>query len=154
MSSGKGGELIPSSSELDLDRPNIEDYLPSGSSIHEPLGKLRLCDLLDISPTLTEAAGAIVDDSFTRCFKSNPPEPWNWNVYLFPLWCCGVRALVELICSFFVASWTGVINYHGPRPSMRPKQVFVANHTSMIDFIILEQMSSFAVIMQKHPGWV
>ncbi|XP_058092457.1 glycerol-3-phosphate acyltransferase 9-like [Magnolia sinica] len=29
-------------------------------------------------------------DSFTRCFKSNPPEPWNWNVYLFPLWCLGV----------------------------------------------------------------
>ncbi|MBA0876533.1 hypothetical protein Goshw_021093 [Gossypium schwendimanii] len=64
------------------------------------------------------------------------------------------RALVELICSFFVASWTGVVKYHGPRPSMRPKQVFVANHTSMIDFIILEQMTAFAVIMQKHPGWV
>lgn len=33
-------------------------------------------------------------------------------------------------------------------------QVFVANHTSMIDFIVLEQMTAFAVIMQKHPGWV
>lgn len=190
-------KLNSSSSELDLDRPNIEDYLPYGS-IQEPHGKLRLRDLLDISPTLTEAAGAIVDDSFTRCFKSIPPEPWNWNVYLFPLWCLGVgvrylilfplrvlvltlgwivflsayfpvhvllkghdklrkkleRGLVELICSFFVASWTGVVKYHGPRPSMRPKQVFVANHTSMIDFIILEQMTAFAVIMQKHPGWV
>ncbi|KAH7849222.1 hypothetical protein Vadar_014805 [Vaccinium darrowii] len=120
-------------------------------------------------------------DSFTRCFKSIPPQPWNWNVYLFPLWCLGVgvrylilfplrvlvltlghdklrkkleRGLVELICSFFVASWTGVVKYHGPRPSMRPKQVFVSNHTSMIDFIILEQMIAFAVIMQKHPGWV
>ena len=30
----------------------------------------------------------------------------------------------------------------------------MANHTSMIDFIILEQMTAFAVIMQKHPGWV
>ncbi|XP_022969136.1 glycerol-3-phosphate acyltransferase 9 [Cucurbita maxima] len=190
--------LNTSRSELDLDRPNIEDYLPSGSSIQEPTGKLRLRDLLDISPTLTEAAGAIVDDSFTRCFKSNPPEPWNWNIYLFPLWCFGVvvrylilfparvliltigwiiflstfipvnlllkghpklrakleRFLVELICSFFVASWTGVVKYHGPRPSIRPKQVFVANHTSMIDFIVLEQMTAFAVIMQKHPGWV
>ncbi|XP_059647402.1 glycerol-3-phosphate acyltransferase 9 [Cornus florida] len=190
-------KMKSSSSELDFDRPNIEDYLPSGS-IPEPHGQLRLRDLLDISPTLTEAAGAIVDDSFTRCFKSNPPEPWNWNIYLFPLWCLGVvirygilfparvliltigwiiflssfipvhfllkghdklrkkleRCLVELICSFFVASWTGVVKYHGPRPSMRPKQVFVANHTSMIDFIILEQMTAFAVIMQKHPGWV
>lgn len=33
-------------------------------------------------------------------------------------------------------------------------QVFVANHTSMIDFIILEQMTAFSVIMQKHAGWV
>lgn len=30
----------------------------------------------------------------------------------------------------------------------------MANHTSMIDFIIIEQMTAFAVIMQKHPGWV
>ncbi|XP_020692180.1 glycerol-3-phosphate acyltransferase 9 isoform X2 [Dendrobium catenatum] len=185
------------SSEVDLERLNIEDYL-SSDSIQEPSKKLQLKDLLDIAPTLTEAAGAIVDDSFTRCFKSNPPEPWNWNVYLFPLWCMGVvfrygilfplrvailavgwiiffaaflpvhflasghskwrryieRALVEMICGFFVTSWTGVVKYHGPRPSMRPHQVFVANHTSMIDFIILEQMSAFAVIMQKHPGWV
>ncbi|KAF4366924.1 hypothetical protein G4B88_029248 [Cannabis sativa] len=199
MSITSTGKFKTSSSELDLDRPNIEDYLPSGTSIQpEPIGKLCLRDLLDISPTLTEAAGAIVDDSFTRCFKSNPPEPWNWNIYLFPLWCFGVvvryfilfpvrvivltigwiiflssyipvhillkghdklrkkieRFLVELICTFFVASWTGVVKYHGPRPSMRPNQVFVANHTSMIDFIILEQMTAFAVIMQKHAGWV
>lgn len=24
----------------------------------------------------------------------------------------------------------------------------------MIDFVVLEQMTAFAVIMQKHPGWV
>uniref|UniRef100_A0A251U944 Putative phospholipid/glycerol acyltransferase n=1 Tax=Helianthus annuus TaxID=4232 RepID=A0A251U944_HELAN len=64
------------------------------------------------------------------------------------------RALVESICSFFVASWTGVVKYHGPRPCERPKHVFVANHTSMIDFIVLEQMTAFAVIMQKLHGWV
>ncbi|KAG0480857.1 hypothetical protein HPP92_011715 [Vanilla planifolia] len=186
-----------SSSEADLDRPNIEEYL-TAESIQESPKKLRLSDLLDISPTLREAAGAIIDDSFTRCFKSNSPEPWNWNIYLFPLWCLGVvirygvlfplrvailaagwilffaaflpvhflwkgpknwkraieRKLVEMMCGVFVASWTGVVKYHGPRPSMRPQQVFVANHTSMIDFIILEQMTAFAVIMQKHPGWV
>ncbi|KAL0887279.1 hypothetical protein Bca101_011262 [Brassica carinata] len=149
--SSTAGKLVTSRSEL-----NIEDYLPSGSSIHEPRGKLRLIDLIDISPTLTEAAGAIVDDSFTRCFKSNPPEPWNWNIYLFPLWCFGVvvRYCILFPLSFFVGSWTGVVKYHGPRPSIRPKQVYVANHTSMIDFIVLEQMTAFAVIMQKHPGWV
>lgn len=43
MSSSSSGKLNSSSSELDLDRPNIEDYLPSGSSIQqEPHGELRL----------------------------------------------------------------------------------------------------------------
>lgn len=191
-------ELGSPSSEIDPDRPNIEEYLNAESIRQEKDEKLHLRDLLDISLTLTEAAGAIVDDSFTRCFKSNSPEPWNWNIYLFPLWCLGVlirylilfpgrlitlligwilffagflpvhfllsdrsywkrkieRTLVEMMCSVFVASWTGVVKYHGPRPSMRPHQVFVANHTSMIDFVILEQNTPFAVIMQKHPGWV
>ncbi|CAI0469135.1 unnamed protein product [Linum tenue] len=203
------GKLNTSSSELDLDRPNIEDYLPSGTSIHEPHGQLRLRDLLDISPTLTEAAGAIIDDSFTRCFKSNPPEPWNWNVYLFPLWCCGVvvrygilfpvrvivlaigwiiflsayipvhvllkghdklrkkievrdqnlKLYLQLLCG--IMDWSGEV----PRSTSQhaaetvsacnlSEQVFVSNHTSMIDFIVLEQMTPFAVIMQKHPGWV
>lgn len=37
------GTLKSSSSELDLDQPNIEDYLPSGSTIQqEPHGKLFL----------------------------------------------------------------------------------------------------------------
>jgi hypothetical protein len=33
------------------------------------------------------------------------------------------RGLVEFMCSVFVASWTGVVKYHGPRPSRRAKQV-------------------------------
>ena len=107
--SSTAGRLVTSKSELDLDHPNIEDYLPSGSSINEPRGKLSLRDLLDISPTLTEAAGAIVDDSFTRCFKSNPPEPWNWNIYLFPLYCFGVVVryciLFPLRCFTLAFGW-------------------------------------------------
>ena len=50
----------------------------------------RRHELLDCSDTLNAAAAAIVDDTFTKCFKSNAPDPWNWNLYLFPLWCCGV----------------------------------------------------------------
>lgn len=50
------GSLKSSSSELDFDRPNIEDYLPSGVSIQQELrGKLRLYNTLGISPTLYEA---------------------------------------------------------------------------------------------------
>lgn len=47
-------------------------------------------DLLNISPVLTDGAAAVVDDSFLRCFQSQGPDPWNWNVYLFPMWCIGV----------------------------------------------------------------
>ena len=114
------GKLYSSNSELDLDRPNLEDYLPIGS-IQEPPAQLRLyvfplfplsfssnsptfylasfwivgsfvspyCDcfrrdLLDISPTLTEAAGAIVDVSFPMHVPSvlpfwscHSPLPWT-----------------------------------------------------------------------------
>ncbi|KAI8533249.1 hypothetical protein RHMOL_Rhmol11G0282900 [Rhododendron molle] len=161
----KMSQLNTSSSELDFDRPNIEDYLPTGS-IQEPRGKIRLCDLLDISPTLREAAGAIVDDSFTRCFKSIPPEPWNWNVYLFPLWCLGVvvrylilfpaRVLVLTVGWIIFLSAYFLVHFvlKGNDKLRKKLEVFVANHTSMIDFIVLEQMTAFAVIMQKHPGWV
>ncbi|KAF9603811.1 hypothetical protein IFM89_037945 [Coptis chinensis] len=85
----KGGGRRMVVRKVDLDRRNIEEYLTT-DSIHKPHEKLLLLDLLNISPSLTEVAGAIIDDSFTCCFKSNPLKPWNWNVYLFPLWCFGV----------------------------------------------------------------
>ena len=64
------------------------------------------------------------------------------------------RILVQFQCQAFVASWTGVVRYHGPRPVARPNHVWVCNHTSMIDYIILTAYSPFAVIMQLHAGWI
>ena len=64
------------------------------------------------------------------------------------------RRLIKFLAASFVFSWTGVVRYHGAAPALKPRQVFVANHTSMIDFIVLEQSTPFAVIMQKHGGWV
>eukprot|EP00899_Mesostigma_viride_P000836 jgi/Mesvir1/10753/Mv13822-RA.1 len=193
----------PSSSELDLLHHDLENEILQRddtriSSLSENGRKrLILSEILDVAGVIEEGVSAIVDDSFTKCFTSTPPEHWNWNWYLFPLYFCGVivrylilfplrltflllgwvvflvlffpvhivlkgrplrfrveRLLVEMLCHMFVASWTGVIKYHGPRPSRKPNQVFVANHTSMIDFIILEQVTPFAVIMQIHKGWV
>lgn len=57
--------------------------------LHQPAIPCRR-DLLNISPVLTDGAAAVVDDSFLRCFQSQGPDPWNWNVYLFPMWCIGV----------------------------------------------------------------
>lgn len=39
------------------------------------------------------------------------------NLILFYDASCPQRLLIEYMCSVFVASWTGVIKYHGPRPS-------------------------------------
>jgi len=160
-------------------------------------GQSLLHELLDISSLLQDAASAVVDDSFLRCFQEAPSDPWNWNVYLFPLWLIGLmvrhlilfpvrlvllmgcfllfftlffpihylvkdlqkrarweRTLVQFQCQAFVASWTGVVRYHGPRPVARANHVWVCNHTSMIDYIILTAYSPFAVIMQLHAGWV
>ncbi len=63
----------------------------------------------------------------------------------------------RIICSAFVMSWSGVIKFHGTRPKARKGRspgVYVANHSSMIDFIILQQSHSYSVVGQKHPGWV
>ncbi|KAK3273330.1 hypothetical protein CYMTET_18421 [Cymbomonas tetramitiformis] len=175
-------------------------FLKRKKSLPTLSGETLSHKIFDISELLNEGAQAIVDDTFTKCFKSTPQEYWNWNLYLFPMWCIGVpirylflfpcrlavliigffmffvaftlvhfslkdgpkrrrmeRSLTEFLCAVFVASWTGVIRYHGTRPSNRmssANKVFVANHTSMIDFIILQQVCGHAVIMQKHSGWV
>ena len=31
-----------------------------------------------------------MDDSFLRCFQGASTEPWNWNLYLAPLWTLGM----------------------------------------------------------------
>ena len=48
-----------------------------------------LADMLSVEGVLADAAAAVVDDSFNKCFTSTPSDPWNWNLYLFPLWCAG-----------------------------------------------------------------
>ena len=54
-------------------------------------------------------------------------------------------------------SWSAVIRIHGIRPRPRagqPAGVFVANHSSMNDFILLLQSNPYAVVGQQHQGWV
>uniref|UniRef100_A0A0E0JZD4 Phospholipid/glycerol acyltransferase domain-containing protein n=1 Tax=Oryza punctata TaxID=4537 RepID=A0A0E0JZD4_ORYPU len=67
----------------------------------------------------------------------------------------GVRKMIGMMCHVFVASWNGMVKYHGPLSSIQSdQQVFVANHTSIIDFIILEKKTTFAVVMQEYSGWI
>ena len=89
----------------------------------------------------------------------------------------------QFISSAFLVSWSAAIRYHGPRPTRKANAVWVANHTSMIDYALLCAYTPFAVvsyrsgdepsdvwrrvvlrqptplmdvpqIMQIHPGWV
>lgn len=64
------------------------------------------------------------------------------------------RASVHFLAQAFIVSWTGVVRYHGPRPVAKPGRVWVANHTSMIDYAVLSAFTPFAAIMQLHKGWV
>ena len=64
------------------------------------------------------------------------------------------RFWIRIIASLFVLSWTGVIQYHGVIPSRKTNQIYVANHTSMIDLIVLEQNNTFAAVGQQHKGMV
>jgi hypothetical protein len=45
-------------------------------------------------------------------------------------------------------------SYHGPKPTPGPNRIWVSNHTSMIDYVVLCSYSPFAVIMQLHSGWI
>jgi hypothetical protein len=44
-------------------------------------------DLLGFFKTGMEV---IVQDGFSRCFESSRSQPWNWNLYLWPMWAVGV----------------------------------------------------------------
>ena len=48
-------------------------------------------DLITVClPLIRMGYANMVDDSFTRCFKSKKRVPWNWNAYLFAAWIMGV----------------------------------------------------------------
>uniref|UniRef100_A0A7S1ERT8 Phospholipid/glycerol acyltransferase domain-containing protein n=1 Tax=Timspurckia oligopyrenoides TaxID=708627 RepID=A0A7S1ERT8_9RHOD len=63
------------------------------------------------------------------------------------------QALLCWLASVFVASWGGYIRYHGThRPQRTLKQIYIANHTSLIDVFILIKDFPFSCIGQRHGG--
>jgi glycerol-3-phosphate O-acyltransferase 3/4 len=67
-----------------------------------------------------------------------------------------LRLMISCMSSFFVLTWSGVIRYHGhvPHGNGKTNVVFVANHTSLIDVIVLQQVRCFSLVGQRHKGMV
>ncbi len=106
-----------------------------------------LRDMLNISPIMTDAAGAIIDDSFNKCFTCLAPDPWNWNAYLWPQWLMGtilrhcilfpLRLITLLICNIIfmgIFFMVGVIYKPGPtrtKLEIAMIQVRAGQHTAV-----------------------
>ncbi|KAF2078162.1 hypothetical protein CYY_000546 [Polysphondylium violaceum] len=62
------------------------------------------------------------------------------------------RKCISFLCIVFIMSWSGVIKYHGVRPRRKKNQIFVANHTTVMDFVVLQSQFNHASVGQKHKG--
>lgn len=69
-----------------------------------------------------------------------------------------LRLMISCMSSCFVLTWSGVVRYHGHIPVVPKHQhsnfVFVANHSSLIDVILLQQCKCFSLVGQTHKGLV
>ncbi|EGG17459.1 putative lysophosphatidic acid acyltransferase [Cavenderia fasciculata] len=62
------------------------------------------------------------------------------------------RKCLRFLCIVFIMSWSGVIKYHGVRPLRKKNQIFVANHTTVMDVVVLQNQFNYASVGQKHKG--
>ena len=59
---------------------------------------------------------------------------------------------ITLMAQILVFAWTGAIRYHGVLPPKKENQIFVANHSTMLDYALLLQMRPFCVVGQLHDS--
>ncbi|KAI9091286.1 hypothetical protein DFS34DRAFT_635593 [Phlyctochytrium arcticum] len=63
------------------------------------------------------------------------------------------RWLFKVYCKAFLLSWGSKIKYHGEKPKLNEPHIFVANHTSVIDYLVLSAHDfPHATVAQKHGG--
>lgn len=103
---------------------------------------VRYCILLPIR-TITLIIGVLV---FVIFFSATFVLPKSRIV--IPL----RKFMIRFLCSSVVASWSGYVRFHGNRPQPRANQIYVANHTSLIDVFILVKDYNFSFIGQRHGG--
>jgi len=59
---------------------------------------------------------------------------------------------VTFMAQACVAAYSGVVRYHGVLPSKKSNQIFVANHTTMNDVLLLLQLRPFCFVGQSHKA--
>ncbi|KAI9332316.1 hypothetical protein DFJ73DRAFT_63432 [Zopfochytrium polystomum] len=65
------------------------------------------------------------------------------------------RWLFKFYCSAFLRAWGSQINFHGRKPVLAEPHVFVSNHTSVIDYIVLSAHDfPHATVAQTHGGLI
>jgi len=57
---------------------------------------------------------------------------------------------IQLYAQGLVAIMTSVVCYHGSIPRKKANQIFVCNHTTMLDVALPMQMASFSLVGQAH----
>jgi 1-acyl-sn-glycerol-3-phosphate acyltransferase len=63
------------------------------------------------------------------------------------------RFLFRFYCKAFLSSWGARIERHGIKPILDKPHIFVANHSSFIDYLILSADSfPHATVAQRHNG--
>ncbi|KAJ3066609.1 1-acylglycerol-3-phosphate O-acyltransferase 6 (lysophosphatidic acid acyltransferase, zeta), partial [Podochytrium sp. JEL0797] len=63
------------------------------------------------------------------------------------------RWIFKVYCQAFLFSWGARIKFSGPKPRLETPHLFVSNHTSVIDYIVLSSHDfPHATIAQKHGG--
>jgi glycerol-3-phosphate O-acyltransferase 3/4 len=61
---------------------------------------------------------------------------------------------MTLFSKALLLAFGAVVTYHGVRPRSRGGRVYVANHTTMMDFVLLLGLHPFSVVAQLHSGIV
>jgi len=59
---------------------------------------------------------------------------------------------VTFMAKAFVAALGGVIKYHGVLPRKKANQIYVANHSTMNDVLLLLQLRPFCMVGQAHSA--
>ncbi|KAI8820649.1 uncharacterized protein EV422DRAFT_557304 [Fimicolochytrium jonesii] len=63
------------------------------------------------------------------------------------------RWLFRSYCKAFLMSWGSRVRYHGKKPKLSQPHIFVSNHTSVIDYLVLSANDfPHATVAQTHGG--